>query len=330
MRTPARRRLAGAALLAVALPVAVLATLGSRGSIPAPAVRPATPVRFALRWGSLTSEHSIASTTAIPGETVSFAAVSPGGSLLESAVDGPAGLEPDGAGGWRFTPPRAPGVSTLTVRVAGAEAPTLFRVFSAVPRERVRRGRLNGFILGDYPPAAEVRGAHVEPPRGFIEVTPENARTEVSPHFTLGQFLCKQAGGFPKYLVLDDRLPLKLEALLARVRAEGIQASTLTVMSGFRTPLYNRGLGNVPYSRHLWGAAADVYVDEAPQDGEMDDLDGDGRVDRSDAELLARLADSLDVSPEGEHLVGGLGSYSANHAHGPFVHVDVRDRRARW
>jgi hypothetical protein len=216
------------------------------------------------------------------------------------------------------------------VRAVGAGRSIHFRIVAAVPREQVRDGRLNGFVVGDYPPPAVVQGAHVEPPRGFIEVTADNASTPVSPHFTLGQVLCKQPGEFPKYLVLDDRLPLKLEALLGRVRAEGIPASTLSVMSGFRTPRYNRGLGNVPYSRHAWGAAADVYVDESPRDGTMDDLDGDGRIDRRDAEFLAALAEALESPPDGDRLRGGVGRYAANAAHGPFVHVDVRHRSARW
>jgi hypothetical protein len=80
----------------------------------------------------------------------------------------------------------------------------------------------------------------------------------------------------------------------------------------------------------VWGAAADVYIDEAPQDGAMDDLDRDGRVDRRDADWLAVLAESLEAAPGGELLVGGVGRYEATSAHGPFVHVDVRERSARW
>ena len=291
----------------------------------------ATPTRFALRWGNLTSPHAIASTTVLPGDTVTFAAVAPDGSVLASSIESANGdAEADSAGGWGFTAGQAPGIHTFRLHVPGAAALVEFRVFVAVPRERVREGRLNGFVLGDYPPSAVVRGTPMEPPRGFIEVTADNAGTLLSPHFSLGQFVCKQPGAFPKYVVIDDRLPLKLEALLARARAEGILASTLTVMSGFRTPHYNRAIGNVPYSRHVFGAAADVYVDEAPRDGAMDDLDRDGRVDRRDADWLAALAESLETSPGGELLVGGVGRYDANAGHGPFVHVDVRERSARW
>jgi uncharacterized protein YcbK (DUF882 family) len=60
----------------------------------------------------------------------------------------------------------------------------------------------------------------------------------------------------------------------------------------------------------------------------MDDLDGDGRIDLRDARLLAEAADAVERRhPE---LAGGIGVYPATDAHGPFVHIDVRGRRARW
>ena len=50
-------------------------------------------------------------------------------------------------------------------------------------------------------------------------------------------------------------------------RAAGIDASTFRILSGYRTPFYNRSIGNeTHYSRHVYGDAADIYVDE----------DGDG------------------------------------------------------
>jgi hypothetical protein len=102
------------------------------------------------------------------------------------------------------------------------------------------------------------------------------------------------------------------------------------VMSGYRTPFYNAAIGNVPYSRHVWGGAADIYIDDAPRDGEMDDLNADGRIDRADAEWLAAFID--DLSDEGRFGtgIGGIGIYDSNEAHGPFVHVDTRGFRARW
>ena len=101
-------------------------------------------------------------------------------------------------------------------------------------------------------------------------------------------------------------------------------------MSGYRTPWYNQAIGNVPYSRHAWGGAADIYIDEAPMDGRMDDLNGDGRVDRDDARWLADFVSGMSRRGEFGARIGGLGVYGSNSAHGPFIHVDVRGSRARW
>jgi uncharacterized protein YcbK (DUF882 family) len=60
----------------------------------------------------------------------------------------------------------------------------------------------------------------------------------------------------------------------------------------------------------------------------MADLNDDGRIDARDAAVLAAAAERVERRhPE---LVGGVGIYRANSAHGPFVHIDVRGTRARW
>jgi uncharacterized protein YcbK (DUF882 family) len=101
-------------------------------------------------------------------------------------------------------------------------------------------------------------------------------------------------------------------------------------MSGYRTPYYNKLIGNVKYSRHLWGGAADIFIDEHPEDGMMDDLNGDGRIDCHDAAVLYDIIDQMYGKPWYERFLGGLGRYEKTNSHGPFVHVDVRGFRARW
>jgi hypothetical protein len=146
----------------------------------------------------------------------------------------------------------------------------------------------------------------------------------------LGQFVSKQPGGFPKYLVLRERLLIKLELLLEEARKAGIRATTFRIMSAYRTPSYNRSIGNeTRYSRHVYGDAADIYVDE-DGDGSMDDLNGDGRVTLDDARALAGMADSLRGRTWYTPLEGGLGLYPATAWHGPFVHVDVRGHHVSW
>jgi hypothetical protein len=89
------------------------------------------------------------------------------------------------------------------------------------------------------------------------------------------------------------------------------------------------------YSRHLYGGAADVFVD-ADGDGRMDDLNDDGRVTKADAHveadahILAALIEGLTSVPWYRPLVGGLSAYGPAPHRGPFVHVDVRGTKARW
>jgi len=322
--------------LAIAF-VAVFALAASTNAPPSPATESrlweATDVRarFALRRGGVSSRLRIASTAVLPGATLEIAALDRDGAPLEIEVTGAKGLTPTRRGVWVLSAPKRPGLRVLRVSSAQARDEIRLNVFVIVPRAKSAKQALNGYAIGRYPEAALVQGARVEPPSGFIEVTRENIDTPISPRLRLGQFLCKQESAFPKYVVLDERLPGKLEALLDAIRAAGTPAQTLTVMSGYRTPAYNRALGNATsFSRHLWGAAADVFVDESPRDGRMDDLDGNGVVDVRDSEHLFALADALDRDPGEDWFVGGAGYYPATGSHGPWVHVDVRTHAARW
>jgi hypothetical protein len=199
-----------------------------------------------------------------------------------------------------------------------------------VPYERLEGEYLNGYHIGKYPTIPLKQLPIYKPPMGFIEVTPENEETLVAPHFKLKQFLCKQAGGYPKYLVIKERLLLKLELVLEKTNEAGYRANTFHVMSGYRTPYYNRSIGNVRYSRHLWGGAVDIFIDEAPRDDMMDDLNKDGKNDYRDAAILYDIVDGMYGKPWYARFLGGLARYKRTTSHGPFVHIDVRGFRARW
>lgn len=205
---------------------------------------------------------------------------------------------------------------------------------SLVPFTAKVRGRIGPYRLGVWPHERRTpRDSAYEPPDGFIQVTPENEDTYVSEHFQLRDFLTHdQQDVWPKYLVLRAKLVDKLELVIADLNAHGTPVSHLTIMSGFRTPEYNRqGVGKrggrAEDSRHQYGDAADVYVDNNLS-GRMDDLNHDGRVDLRDARIIRAAVDRV----EAEHpdLVGGVGLYHATRAHGPFVHIDTRGERVRW
>lgn len=233
-----------------------------------------------------------------------------------------------------FEAPRRPGVYRIAVEVDDArEEVDDLRVITLVPFAAKRDGRIGSYQLGSWP--YERGGAPSSAyanPAGFVEVTRENQSLPVSPHFTLGDFLTKdQTAVWPKYLLLDAGLVDKLELVIDELEHAGYPVGHLAIMSGFRTPRYNRvggeASGRAPLSRHMYGDATDVFVDN-DRDGWTDDVNRDGRVDIHDAEVVARAAERAEA--RNPALVGGIGIYPANGAHGPFTHVDVRGRRARW
>jgi hypothetical protein len=123
---------------------------------------------------------------------------------------------------------------------------------------------------------------------------------------------------------------LKLEMLVERLSARGISPDALHIMSAFRTPYYNRLIGNTTsYSRHLYGGAVDIFVDADKNDW-MDDLNGDRKINRDDARVLASWIEALAKDRAYAPLKGGLATYGSKPERGPFVHMDVRGERTRW
>ncbi len=231
---------------------------------------------------------------------------------------------------WRWTAPQGAGVYPLTITDTTSGQSSVINAIVMVPASEASDGSIGNYRIGKYPDTSTLkRKRGYQAPKGFVQVTPENQHTLVSPHFTLRQFLCKQAGGWPKYVVLQTRLLLKLETLLQQANEHWDNVHTFTVMSGYRTPYYNRAIGNVSLSRHMFGDAADIYIDR-DGNGRMDDLNGDGKSNYKDATLLATLLEDMTDQPWYQPFLGGLGKYGSRSHRGPFIHVDVRGYRARW
>jgi hypothetical protein len=266
---------------------------------------------------------------AMPGQVLEFRETKAKAITCES-LSGQGRFEKKAEPHWAFHCPSSPGLYALLIKRNDSETRMTLNLFVMTPFSSVNNGSLNGYRIGQYPKVDKKKLPIYKWPAGFVEVTEDNRRTLVSPHFRLEQFLCKQEGGYPKYLVLRGLLLLKLEAILEEVNKQGIAANSFHVMSGYRTPYYNEAIGNVKYSRHLWGGAADIFIDENPADGMMDDLNGDGKINYRDSRVLYEIVDKLYGKKWYERFVGGLGNYKKTSQHGPFVHVDVRGFRARW
>lgn len=265
---------------------------------------------------------------ASPGESISLTLPEHDGSELQLYLDGRVFGRGE-PGQWSFNAPERPGLYPLTLHHGDNERPVRLNLFVGVPATEIEDERLNGYKMGPSPPGHERHSALYRAPESFIEVTEENVDTLLTPHFTLGQFLCKQEGAFPKYVALNESLLVLLENLLQAVRDAGYAVDTFGVISGYRTPDYNRRIGNVPNSRHVYGDAMDLFVD-ADGDGRMDDLNGDGRHNREDIDLLYRIVERVKATPENAQLAGGVGRYYQASHHGGFIHVDARGYRARW
>lgn len=290
--------------------------------------RPET-VSFSVQVKDLPVPYRVFGLFVMPGETVDIETVfdSDGRSANVRAAAGK--LEEIGEYRWRWTAPEVVGWYPITVNDPRTGEAIRLNAFVMVPYD-ARQESISGFRVGRYPARPRRNNPIFTRPKGFIQVTEDNKDVLVSPHFTIGQFTSKQTVDYPKYLVLNEKLPLKLEAILQRLNESGIHANTFHVMSGYRTPHYNALIGNeTDYSLHLYGAAADIFVD-MEEDEYMDDLNGDGDVTTEDAQVMADIVEAMRQDPAHNDLIGGLGVYSPASHRGPFIHVDVRGQMARW
>ena len=181
---------------------------------------------FAITYHGERSPYRDAAVVVMPGDVVMFNAV--GGPPGDYAGETEAGaLEQHSARQWRWTAPDRPGTYLIRFSGPGKTGSIDAHAFVMLPASNVRHGVLNGYRIGDYPAASQKENAKYLPPPGFIEVTKENQDTRISPHFTLKQFLCKEdtSRAYPKYVLFMERLPLKLEAILARVNARPVSSS---------------------------------------------------------------------------------------------------------
>ena len=225
-----------------------------------------------------------------------------------------------------------PGARVASASVQGGSATGTETVFTMRSFGQKVRAWLNGYRLGYWPQEkGRLRSEAYRNPDGFIEVTPENEDTRVSEHFRLRDFVSHgQTEVWPKYVVLREPLLDKLELVIEDLNDHGVNAEGMRIRSGFRTPAHNqavRGEGSARDSRHQFGDAADVFIDQVGN-GKESDLNGDGRVTFADVKLILDAVERVEARyPE---LVGGTGLYAYYGRSGPFVHIDVRGVRARW
>lgn len=186
-----------------------------------------------------------------------------------------------------------------------------------VPFSRKKRSSINGYRIGTYDGELP-RGDGAFPPVGFIEVHENMADLAVSTHLRISDFLTHDGQqGWPRYVAIDPRILDKVELLL-RYLGSRTRDVSVSVRSGYRTPLHNRRVSRAASdSRHQFGDAVDLAID----------VDEDGRISYLDALAVTRFIDLLER--DFPSLVGGTGLYG-NRGTSPYVHMDVRGERKRW
>ena len=285
-------------------------------------------IGFSVAYKGENSAYRVNAVFLLPGETLELRAESRDSGSF-ALWDSAGRALPAGPRRWSWRAPDSAGMYPF--RIARAAGDTMqFHAFVMVPVSEMRGEYLRGYRIGKYPRAPLHGLAFYSAPEGYIRLDSATQAAALSPHFRLGQFACKQTPALPGYLALKERLLLKLELVLEKANQAGYACESFHVMSGYRTPFYNRMIGNVKLSAHQYGGAADIFIDANPEDGEMDDLNGDGRSDGDDSGLLFKLVDEMSLNGFFLPYIGGIGKYSKNESHGAFVHVDVRGFRAIW
>ena len=122
---------------------------------------------------------------------------------------------------------------------------------------------------------------------------------QLTKNFNLSEFRCRDGSDVPDELMQN-----------AQCLAENLQVlrdnlgKPIHVISGYRSPKYNRKIGGARRSQHMSAKAGDIKIK--------------GMTPKEVKEAIEELIS------KGEMVQGGVGLYTT------FVHYDVRGRKARW
>ena len=118
-------------------------------------------------------------------------------------------------------------------------------------------------------------------------------------NFSLSEFRCKDGTEVPEDLMDNVRILAKnLQVLRDHV------GKPIVIISGYRSPKYNRRIGGARKSQHMLAKAADIKI-----------------RGMSPKEVKATI---VKLIKEGKMQPGGIGLYTT------FTHYDIRGWNARW
>lgn len=128
-----------------------------------------------------------------------------------------------------------------------------------------------------------------------------------------------------KVFTLSYETILNFEKIVEKARLK-TSFKKVSILSYYRTPAYNHSIGGSAFSRHIYGDGIDWYIDENPENEEMDDLNKDGKMNPEDAlsfvQAIIELVSNREIEP------CGTGVYFTKK--GASLHYDSRGHLARW
>jgi uncharacterized protein YcbK (DUF882 family) len=122
---------------------------------------------------------------------------------------------------------------------------------------------------------------------------------QLTQNFSLQEFACKDGTQVPAELLPNVQ---KLAAQLQILR--DYLGESIHINSGYRSPEHNKKVGGKKASQHLLAKAADITVKS--------------KTPKQLAAIIEKLIS------DGKLKFGGMGVYPG------FVHVDIRNGKARW
>lgn len=281
---------------------------------------------FSIEFSGVETPYTVASLFSLPEQKVNVKVKSKSNNN-DFIIYASAGIfYPISKDEWTWELPDSTGHYKLQMIETNSKQKFRLNTFVVFPYTEKKGKTINNFEVGNYPQSGE---EIYDEPIGFIEVKPEMTELYLSPHFQVKDFLCKQECDYPMYLVLQEKLMIKLEKIHERLKQKGFKVRNMEIMSGYRTPFYNEAIGNVKFSRHQFGDAADIFIDNN-YDHYMDDLNKDGKTNVQDVEVLYQTILEMTKEEWFKPYIGGLGFYKPNAHRTGFVHVDVRGNPARW
>lgn len=124
-------------------------------------------------------------------------------------------------------------------------------------------------------------------------------KKQLTKNFNLSEFKCRDGSDVPDELLENvQRLAKNLQVLRDHI------GRPIRVISGYRSPSYNRKIGGAKKSQHMVAKAADIKVEGMSPDDVWKTI--------------------LLLIKEGRMASGGVGRYKT------FTHYDHRGRNARW